>query len=241
MPLGAFRLNSLAKLQAAAEPSFDRPIEVTSIGGASVSTASSKFGGASYLGGLNKRLEAAMLPPTGDFTIEWWANQTNRSAQSGQWQFKAGSHDILLRSGEIGGQIRNIGLLIYDESGTIILNWASPGGTLPDNTWTYIAVTYVASNTTFRVYMNSTQRLEQSVPTFTMPDTTTFRIGSAIISGTDRSMRGYLDELRVSNIARYTGASVTVPTAAFTNDANTALLLHMDGANGSTVFTDDNS
>ena len=47
----------------------------------------------------------------------------------------------------------------------------------------------------------------------------------------------YLDEVRISNIARYTGASITVPTSAFTDDENTQLLMHMDGSNGGTTFT----
>ena len=38
---------------------------------------------------------------------------------------------------------------------------------------------------------------------------------------------GYIDEVRISNIARYS-ATFTPPTAAFTSDANTKLLLHMN-------------
>ena len=48
-----------------------------------------------------------------------------------------------------------------------------------------------------------------------------------------------MDEIRISNTARYT-ANFTAPTQAFVNDANTLLLLHMDGTNNSTVFIDDN-
>lgn len=41
-------------------------------------------------------------------------------------------------------------------------------------------------------------------------------------------VNGYIDEYRISNVARQTAASFTVPTAAYTSDANTLLLLHMD-------------
>ena len=50
---------------------------------------------------------------------------------------------------------------------------------------------------------------------------------------------GYIDEVRVSKIARYT-TTFTPATTPFQNDVNTLLLLHMDGTNASTVFIDDN-
>jgi len=48
-----------------------------------------------------------------------------------------------------------------------------------------------------------------------------------------------VDEFRISNVARYSGASLTVPTAAFEPDGKTQLLIHGDGTNGSTNITDD--
>ncbi len=52
-------------------------------------------------------------------------------------------------------------------------------------------------------------------------------------------LNGWLDEFRVSKgVARWT-SSFTSPSAAYTADSSTVLLLHMDGASGSTTFTDD--
>ena len=222
-------------------PSYDRPINVTSVNGAYVSTTTSVFGGASYKGVGGKWLEAAMLPPSGDFTIEYRVRIDSRSANSGHWEFANGNHYIKIFSGEVGGTTKNIGVQITDTGGNLILDYASPGGSFPDSAFVFIALSYVASTQTFRVYMNGTQRLNQVVSGFSMPDTTTLKIGSAIVSGSERYARGYIDEFRVSNTARYTGSSLSVPGSAYTNDADTALLLHMDGANLSTVFTDDNS
>ena len=50
---------------------------------------------------------------------------------------------------------------------------------------------------------------------------------------------GNIDEFRISNNARYT-AAFTPETTPFQNDANTLLLLHMDGTDGDTDFVDDN-
>jgi hypothetical protein len=64
-------------------------------------------------------------------------------------------------------------------------------------------------------------------------------IGASLINGSYNYYSGYIDEFRFSNTARYT-ANFTPSTTPFQNDSNTLLLLHMDGTNNSTVFTDDN-
>lgn len=51
---------------------------------------------------------------------------------------------------------------------------------------------------------------------------------------------GYIDELRLSNVAIYTNgvSSFTPNTSPLSSNINTLLLLHMDGTNGSNVFID---
>ena len=51
---------------------------------------------------------------------------------------------------------------------------------------------------------------------------------------------GYVDELRVSSVARYT-AAFTPATLPFVADAFTQLLFHFDGANRSQVFANSSS
>jgi hypothetical protein len=83
----------------------------------------------------------------------------------------------------------------------------------------------------------------QSGATYT--DTNNYAAGSCIIGGNDFTLGaapilGNMDEIRFSNIARYT-ANYTPATQAFVNDQNTVLLIHCDGTNGSKVFTDSSS
>ena len=199
--------------------------------GAGVETSVKKFGTGSMYGYLTTSLNL----PTGNFTIEYFQWVSDRSDRAGVWEITAGSHSILVQSGEIAGGVRNLRFYITNSSGTTLLDYASPSNTLMDNTLTHIA--FVRNGNDFYVYMGGTRQTTSTQATFTMPNTSTMLIGR----GGGKNMRGVLDEFRISNTARYTGSTLTVPTAAFTNDANTVLLLHMNGAQDSTSFPDDNA
>lgn len=79
-----------------------------------------------------------------------------------------------------------------------------------------------------------------------------FDTGSAVLRiGTADGSNGlgpssnytYIDEFCISNTWRYTDttANIPVPTAPFTVDSYTVQLLHMDGTNGGTTFTNATS
>ena len=95
--------------------------------------------------------------------------------------------------------------------------------------WTMLS--FEREGNTHRLYINGT--LEETGSTPNRPDDGLFNIGENGFGDFD----GYIDELRVSTVARYTGSSFTEPTSAFTPDALTSVLLHFDGANGSTTIT----
>jgi hypothetical protein len=109
---------------------------------------------------------------------------------------------------------------------------------LSTNVWYHVAVVRDATN--LKVYLNGSQEISITAPSIS--GARSLRIGGGRDGGgfPNTDLNGWMDEVRVSNTARYT-AAFTAPTAAFTNDANTLLLLHMDGTDASTVFTDDNS
>jgi hypothetical protein len=240
MPLGAFRsgfFGSVSAGGAASGPTvYERPLTITPIGNAQVDTAQSKIGGASLLpsGGY---LSVDMNVPTGDFTIECWARITNRSAPSGLWEIRDENnpdHRIALYGGEAGGGYKVLYLTYRDSSGTEQIDIVTPSNTFPDTTWKHCAVT--RSGNTFTVWIDGTNRGSATYNDFAMPDSTVFYAGGAATSG--RYFRGNVDEFRVSGNARYT-SNFSAPSSAFGDDADTLLLMHMDGADGSTTFTDD--
>lgn len=202
---------------------------------AQIDTAQSKFGGASAL--FDATSDYLIVQPnsdlafgTSDFTIEFWIRFTSTSS-SIIYDHRPTSTD---------GNYPTI----YWASSTIIYYVASQNritsNSLSLNTWYHIAVS--RSGTSTKLFVDGTQ----SGSTYT--DLVNYIVGSnrPVIGtagdgnlSTTNSVNGWIDELRVSNSARYTG-TFTPSTTPFVNDANTLLLLHMDGTDGSTVFRDDN-
>jgi hypothetical protein len=76
----------------------------------------------------------------------------------------------------------------------------------------------------------SASLLEDTATTGNKQDNGSFTIGKNGFGDFD----GYIDEFRVSDIARYEGSSFTEPTSEFSVDSDTIALLHFNGANGST-------
>ena len=66
---------------------------------------------------------------------------------------------------------------------------------------------------------------------------TRLTIGEEAYTGRRVPYNGFMDEVRISNSARYT-SSFTPDTTVFSNDSNTILLIHSDTTNASTTFVD---
>ena len=97
------------------------------------------------------------------------------------------------------------------------------------NIWHHIAVTRDAANVT-RIFINGVLR---NTLTGTAPPTTStgaFALGTAGDAVTE-FFAGLLDEVRISNVARYS-ASFTPQTTPFVTDANTVALYHLDEGTG---------
>lgn len=183
---------------------------------------------------------------TTGFTIEYWIYQT--SQWPGTINPGPGNHDA-------GASSTNYWSFGPANNGSLELYYWGPGqqfiktatGAMNLDTWYNVCMvaTTSGSNTTVTFYINGVRQQVQLNNTGSFLDSQTVSNG-AISTGTPFRMgsygsqywRGYMDNLRVSNINRYSGASYSVATSPFTSDANTQLLLICDGPNGSTTFTD---
>lgn len=201
---------------------------VTAGGNAQVSTAQFKFGTASALfdGTTNTRLNVAeSISETGAYTIEFWFRKT------------ANAGDLFYTQTETTGR----GVLYFGSNGDLLYDTYSSGtpdfnntGTqlasaMTSNVWHHIAFVRDASMAV-RVYINGVASAQTGTSNVNFP-TGGMWFGS-------RGYTGNIDEIRISNVARY-NYNFPVATDAFNNDAYTTLLLHCNGANASTSFTDD--
>jgi len=243
MPLGAFRLNSLAKAAGGPPDPVRTQITVTAYGDAQVDTAQSKFGGASLLLDGNDWLTTSNIyTSNSEFTIEAWIRFTDLStyATARLYQGSTGvsnarhlvyittpAHPTVPDRVYVAlGTGGSYSFLFFDYSGT----------GFSTNTWYHIAATRDSSNNV-RVFINGSQVGSAQTNTKAMFSTgTTTKIGYS--DDNSHGIVGNVDEIRVSDTARYT-SGFTPSTSAFTNDGDTLLLVHCDGTDGSTDFEDD--
>jgi hypothetical protein len=228
MPLGAARISFLA-LSATVEAEAEvirKKVGVSAVGNAQVDTAQSKFGGASvYFDGANDYVKLHNISlDTDEWTVEGWIRADTWTASTSTLFRYHDSSD----SYSWGCFVRNTGIIGINKGGT------TDGSTvLSTDTWYHVAL--VRSSDTMKIYIDGTLELSRSNST----DTSNGFIYLGNDPGFSTDYDGWIDEVRISNTARYT-TGFTPSTTPFVNDNNTLLLLHMDGTDGSTFFEDDN-
>ena len=199
------------------------PVALASISDAVTTNTQYKFGSNSMRFDGNNNTDqrlyaynAAQGVGTSDFTLECWARFDDFNAL----------HAVTY----IGGQAFYIGsdgkIAYYFGSGT------SGTTVMSTNTWYHLA--WSRQGTNLRMFVNGNLEV-------TRTDSTSLNLDLLIgcKNANDQDMRGYIDEYRFSDTARYT-ASFTAPTTAFTNDADTKLLLHFEPVADSKTVFDDN-
>lgn len=214
---------------------------ITANGDATQSTTQSKWGGKSLLIDSPSKylsLSSSGFTLAGDFVMECWVYMTGSASSyvliEGRNNTNAYQDFVwYLNNGGYNGLV-------------VAPSYARLDGTtalVPQNQWTHIAI--VRSNGVISAYVNgirdaTTVNYSDAIT----PAASTLRIGS---NGTN-AFSGYIDDMRITvgSNRGYTGSTITVPTAAFTEAvpntdpffSNVSLLLHADGTNGSTAFTD---
>lgn len=228
MPLASFRLNTLSRFIASILAGRT-PKTVAALGNAQVDTAQSQFGGASALfdgtGDYIKTTSGSFDFSTDqDFTVELFVRMNSNNNTRVFWTLFDGTTAR--------------GVLYTTSTQLSFYSPATGGVSLGDfpstGVWYHLALSRLG--TTTRIFYNG-------VETYS---TTTSWTGTSdrIVFGTDNESTvanpydGWMDEIRVSSFARYT-SSFTPPTQAFANDNNTLLLIHANGTDASTTFTDD--
>jgi len=197
----------------------------TAEGTTALSTDQAKFGDASveFDGTSNQGVQQDNTSEfgSGDFTSEFWIYSSSiRSQSSTLWDFRISGSGLLLTNNN--GQIS----FFKDGSGG-----SSPTSILTNDTWHHIAI--VRTGSTGNVYVDGNLQITRNIGTDDY-SSHTLLLGNNVFNSSGY-LSGYIDELRNSNIVRYS-SNFTPPSSAFTPDANTIDLLHFDGTDGSTTI-----
>ena len=147
-----------------------------------------------------------------DFTVDSWVY----ASTSYQWQGICGKRATQGAAGEWCCEL-NYGKLNFSISNTPNggFTYNAVGSTaITADTWNHVA--FVRSGSHLYGFMNGNLNLSTSLASgFTITATSiALAIGNYYTSPKDDGFRGYIDELRISNIARWT-ASFTPPTKAY--------------------------
>jgi hypothetical protein len=124
---------------------------------------------------------------------------------------------------------------VQGSDGSISVDDTSISCSCSTNTWYHVQFVRISGN--LKIYLDGT-KIGSDI-SFNMNISIAANINLFGFPTSAKYFNAYFDEYRVSNNARNTGASFTVPTSAYVADNNTILLIHADGSNGSTTFTDD--
>ena len=188
-------------------------------------------------GGTTDILKLSSYPSdlvfSGDFTYEFWAYKDDTSSSGAVFGNNEYNNGVPCQ-----WRMMNTGNMSIHMNGSSTWSMASGFGTSTSYTasvWQHWAL--VRSGSTITLYRDGvSQATTTSSQAQTLQGSSTFVIGGS--QGSDY-YNGHLDEIRISNTARYT-SGFTPSTTAFTDDANTMLLIHSDTTVfESTTFTDD--
>lgn len=206
----SFDYNTISSFYAVSVPAVQITSDQSKFGG-----TSAIFNGSNYLQIVDVNEIANFDLGTSDFTIEAFV-RLNVMPSSDSWPagyantmmlFTKGSTSAADGYGFVIGQTQ----LIFEVADTVIIN-GTHGMSI--NTWYHIAV--CRNGTSVKLFVDGSEIASQTVSPIS-----NLIGGASVWIGTETNQgayfNGYLDELRVSNVARYT-SSFSVPTQQFSPD-----------------------
>ena len=234
--------------------SSDSNSSLTLQGSTQISTAQSKFGGSSMYvpssteQGVYANVAGTTVNLTGDFTIEYWFHRVQVSYANNMAQLIYGmplSNSISGYSmvvGYYGSSTSTSQSLMYVSSNGSSWNVASAvqlgtGSLGTVGQWVHIAL--VRSGSDWSYYVDGTRTYTGSLGSAAIATPGSYMyLGRAW--GSDNSIEAYYDDFRVTQgLARYSGASFTVPTTAHltsAGDVNKHIVVNSD-ADGVAIGT----
>ena len=186
------------------------PKTVTAVGNAQISTAQSKFGGASILfDGTGDYLTTQSSNDSNfessDFTIEFWIKSTQVARQDPiGWNFN------FVDAGWAGFVFNlSTGSMAWFENTNSRISAVTTGWN--NGNWNHVAV--ARSSNSVRMFLNGSQVGSTYTTSFSYGrNASGFIIGD--VFGAGGAVDGYIDDLRITRAARYT-ATFTPPTLPF--------------------------
>ncbi len=159
---------------------------------------------------------------TDKFTMEAWVYPTSAS----------GNKIVINKENayEIGINGSNLAVAIHTGS------WAWDVSTpITFNTWHHVAATF--DGTYVKLWMDGELKGSYNRTGTITKNGNPIKIGGRGTSTATSTapLEGYIDEVRLSNVVRYSGTTYDVPETEFTNDDNTLGLWHINEGNGTTL------
>lgn len=193
-----------------------------------IDTAVSKFGSSSLrsiAGNVQVAASSDWNFGTGSFTVEFFM-QSNTSSIIGAVEIGSGASGNLRCAFNDGAGI----LIWWDSNGGDPAKRIQVGsvGDYTDNTMRHFIIR--RSGNTIAAYVNASSIGSQTYTGSIGNGTDTLDIPNGVFGG----VTAWFDEIRVSNVAR----AVSVPSSAYTPDANTLYLQHAEGPDESACFFD---
>jgi glucose/arabinose dehydrogenase len=240
------------------ETTSNVPIQVTPVAPAVGGGFSLRFRG--NAGSDVDRVAIALDAPArpvdvgGDFTLEWWmktapGNATGSCvAGNGGWLL---GNILFNRDVSGAGDFGEYGVSLFGTGGRLAFgvdrlgtgNTICGTASVADGAWHHVAVVRASASGALRLYVDGQLDAQGVGPTgdvsyrdgrsTSFPNSDPFLVVGGGKTG-GASYRGWIDEVRVSDAARY--AAAFTPAGPFLSDGDTAALYHFDEGNGDRVF-----